>query len=87
MLHEPKLDPIEEVMDPSELNLFLFELLVLRVVFAGPFVAFLPSDLHIFIGVGSSGYGRAGQLGISQRSMIVEADTLYHAFSCSAPYL
>lgn len=57
MLHEPILKPREEalhliidkVTDPSEMNLFLFELLVLRVIFAGVEVVFLPSDLHVFI--------------------------------------
>lgn len=57
MLHQPALDPEKEalhliigkVVDWSELNLFLFELLVLRVVFAGSEVAFLPSELRVFI--------------------------------------
>src|SRR4051794_20519591 len=87
MLHKPELEPEEEalhfiigkVTDPSELNLFLFELLVLRVVFAGSSVAFLPRDLRIFIELESlvdlrrRDGPRARRLGIGQRSTMVDA--------------
>ncbi|RUS34694.1 hypothetical protein BC938DRAFT_479135 [Jimgerdemannia flammicorona] len=56
-LHEPPLHPEEELLhiivgkvtNPSELNLFLFELLILRVIFAGAEVAFLPREIPVFI--------------------------------------
>ncbi|RUS21205.1 LOW QUALITY PROTEIN: hypothetical protein BC937DRAFT_93351 [Endogone sp. FLAS-F59071] len=56
-LHVPPLNPQEELLhiivgnvaNASELNMLLFELLVFRVIFDGSEVAFLPSELHVFI--------------------------------------
>lgn len=56
-LHVPPLNPQEELLhiivgnvaNTSELNMLLFELLVFRVIFVGSEVAFLPSELNVFI--------------------------------------
>lgn len=84
MLHQPALDPEKEalhliigkVVDWSELNLFLFELLVLRVVFAGSEVAFLPSELRVFIeleSVTDLGVRLTGNLDAGDRCKMLDA--------------